>query len=297
MQLTARKSEISISTNIEKTQISHVTLPRCRIRCIAPVLRLAYVVLLASLPFVPLSIYGQASAATVTNIFSGNTDLSFFGGDGTDEFQVTYTFDTDSAPQGATVGNARYGPVTGNIRADNIGPGGLSLDFNSGNASNSLLIVSDNATMFPSGDTVDIFAISFATTSNILFGGELIRGFALSLIDEQASIFSSPALEGGTGFFAGIDAINLRFHDPLFFGPDGFPIPATSSGPGLLVVQRNGASLTGVSAVPLPATLPLIAGGLGFLSLLGWRGKRKTSASRRRSSSNACAASSPLGAH
>jgi len=33
-----------------------------------------------------------------------------------------------------------------------------------------------------------------------------------------------------------------------------------------------------VSAVPIPATLPLFASGLAGLGLLGWRRKRKTSA-------------------
>jgi hypothetical protein len=36
--------------------------------------------------------------------------------------------------------------------------------------------------------------------------------------------------------------------------------------------------ITGVSEVPLPATLPLFATGLGALGLLGWRRKRKNAA-------------------
>jgi hypothetical protein len=40
----------------------------------------------------------------------------------------------------------------------------------------------------------------------------------------------------------------------------------------------SGATVNAVSAVPLPATLPLFATGLGALSLLGWRRKRKNAA-------------------
>jgi hypothetical protein len=37
-------------------------------------------------------------------------------------------------------------------------------------------------------------------------------------------------------------------------------------------------TITALSAVPLPATLPLFATGLGALGLLGWRGKKKAAA-------------------
>jgi hypothetical protein len=40
----------------------------------------------------------------------------------------------------------------------------------------------------------------------------------------------------------------------------------------------SGGSVVAVSAVPLPAALPLFASGLGALGLLGWRRKRKAQA-------------------
>jgi hypothetical protein len=42
--------------------------------------------------------------------------------------------------------------------------------------------------------------------------------------------------------------------------------------------QSPGVWSDDVSAVPLPAALPLFATGLGALGLLGWRRKRKASA-------------------
>ena len=48
----------------------------------------------------------------------------------------------------------------------------------------------------------------------------------------------------------------------------GLPLPDYFSG--MLTAE--------VAATPLPAALPLFAGGLGALGLLGWRGKRKAAA-------------------
>jgi hypothetical protein len=43
-----------------------------------------------------------------------------------------------------------------------------------------------------------------------------------------------------------------------------------------LEAPANGIEVTGINtATPLPAALPLFAGGLGALGLLGWRRKRK----------------------
>jgi hypothetical protein len=39
-------------------------------------------------------------------------------------------------------------------------------------------------------------------------------------------------------------------------------------------IDGDSLSVTPVSATPLPAALPLLAGGLGALGLLGWRRKR-----------------------
>ena len=50
--------------------------------------------------------------------------------------------------------------------------------------------------------------------------------------------------------------------------------------PVLTVEFTGNLALTSPNAVPLPATLPLFASGLGVLGLLGWRRKRKNKAAR-----------------
>jgi len=208
-----------------------------------------------------------ASAATITNVFTGIVDLNFFGGTGADEFQLTYTFDSELPNLPSIPGLGRYGPFTGNVRVDSLG---FDFDFNASNSSPTILGVQNNATLvFPVSTTIDLFSINIATSNNIQFGSELIRGFGLTLIDEDATIFSSTDLLSGTAFFAGIDAINLRINIPIF-DPN-----STQDGSQLFVISKDSSSLVGVSAVPVPAALPLFASGLGLFGLLGWMRRRK----------------------
>jgi hypothetical protein len=79
---------------------------------------------------------------------------------------------------------------------------------------------------------------------------------------------------GGTSFCITVQT----FFDPLSPGPytQVLDVPFTVTGvdPDALLTLNG----TGVSAVPLPAALPLFATGLGALGLLGWRRKRKAAA-------------------
>ena len=71
---------------------------------------------------------------------------------------------------------------------------------------------------------------------------------------------------------------NLQY---TYLGPDGSGAPVNI---GPINIGANLTSLTltanSVSAVPLPAALPLLASGLGGFGLLGWRRKRKATAHR-----------------
>lgn len=233
--------------------------------------------LVTLLSLAALSTPQTAWAVPVTHVFTATTDLSFFGGDGTDEFRITYSFDTDLVGEVLTAGSSIYRPITGNVRADSV-TGGFNLDFDASNLFSSSLRVDDNASVFPLPDLADVFSITFATTSSFSFGGEQLTGFALSLVDEQATVFTSSALQSGTAFFADVDAINLRFLYPIQLDPlTGLPVTVSSSGPGFLVVPRDGVSLVSVASVPVPAVLPLLAAGLAVMGLIGWRrGQRAT---------------------
>ena len=63
-------------------------------------------------------------------------------------------------------------------------------------------------------------------------------------------------------------SIRLEFGGQNFTGLTNDPDSLSES-------SRSGLTFTPVSAVPLPAALPLFATGLGVLGLLGWRRKRK----------------------
>ena len=67
-----------------------------------------------------------------------------------------------------------------------------------------------------------------------------------------------------------------------FMGSPTAPVWQAVAGPGGFVVVTDAPSaqnttISFVSAVPLPAALPLLASGLGGLGLLGWRKKRRAS--------------------
>lgn len=101
-------------------------------------------------------------------------------------------------------------------------------------------------------------------------------------------------LEGetkGSGFFFQRGAVN--WDDPLeiAFGPDGSGILSVVLNDatfnwglfGLTPGEKYGAGIYAaltyeVAPVPLPAALPLLAGALGFLGLVGWRRRRASAA-------------------
>ncbi len=85
---------------------------------------------------------------------------------------------------------------------------------------------------------------------------------------DQYPLSAATFLTSSVTFTAPTSSIYLTFTDTT-------PYPSNLGAYGIL----DNVTLTGaapVSATPLPSALPLFAGGLGALGLLGWRRKRKT---------------------
>ncbi len=89
--------------------------------------------------------------------------------------------------------------------------------------------------------------------------------------------FEIAALNDITGSFVDFEDEN---GNSIFFEFDNGPVPGTfrtfnlNGSTGTFDISRRVA----VAAVPLPATLPLLAGGLGLMGLMGWRRRRKVGA-------------------
>ena len=90
-------------------------------------------------------------------------------------------------------------------------------------------------------------------------------GSTYSSSGDQNNLSSTPSLTDTVHLTNG-DTLNVSFYD----AQDWDITPGISFAPGTLTGNQ--------AATPLPATLPLLATGLGALGLLGWRKKRKVSA-------------------
>jgi len=95
------------------------------------------------------------------------------------------------------------------------------------------------------------------TSSAAKNGGGIASGLAIAFAKVSDSVFYVFLDDGGSGRDRDFDDMVVKIVDPPF-------LPAVP-----------------VSAVPLPAALPLFATGLGALGLIGWRRKRKASASSK----------------
>jgi hypothetical protein len=102
--------------------------------------------------------------------------------------------------------------------------------------------------------------------------------------------FNSFTVTGGEIVFAFYDIEEPSIGSPVFnFVICTSPSPCSPEQDYLYMVPNNGIPATAIadditftpvtsSATPLPAALPLFAGGLGAMGLFGWRRKRKTRA-------------------
>lgn len=99
-------------------------------------------------------------------------------------------------------------------------------------------------------------------------GGALTYdNFGGSEPNNNGFIYTAIALNSGAG---GITAIGAWLDDSVAFAGQGLPHPNADPVTGYFVEYEN------VSAVPVPAALPLFGTGLAALGFLSWRRKRKT---------------------
>jgi len=144
---------------------------------------------------------------------------------------------------------------------------------------NSLMLTLFNST---TGASIGQFSLAPSPLNfTLVNGGTGSQVYALGLtFDEQQEFNTLLAANGGpsniiAGLAANIGCIsgtpNLTTCQVTNSGADtflGFPLgDVTTMGP------------TNPSVIPLPASLPLFASGLGALGLLGWRRKRKSTTS------------------
>jgi hypothetical protein len=162
---------------------------------------------------------------------------------------------------------------------------------------NGVSFTNELLTLTGTGDTANVVTngnpYNVLTTATFTLAGSGSGTFTVGL-----DVFDNPsALSGTAGFQRAtqssdlLDTVNAAFvsyglttsigpitGSPLFNPGLSF---STTAGP-LILDSASAAAFTAnagtVSAVPLPAALPLFATGLGALGLLGWRRKRKAAA-------------------
>jgi hypothetical protein len=148
-----------------------------------------------------------------------------------------------------------------------------TITFNFGNPFNvaaetgSFLTLGSGGTVTWRNLGVPIDYNTLATGSNLSCGaGCMFTGSNGAVVTFDLTSESPPVVNGGFLDLSGTGIVTLTGFDPT---PGSFFL----SGQGGTGVNLTFSST--VSAVPLPAALPLFATGLGALGLLGWRRKRK----------------------
>jgi hypothetical protein len=223
-----------------------------------PTLRIGRAALAAALAFVLLGVPGHAQAAPITFIFQSTIDATKLGGAASTPFIVEYSFDSSlsggSGPSGGP-GGTSYGPISGTLTV-----GSESVSFGGSGAG---IFVRNNVGAV---DEYDVRASGFGSFTGTLFGFSL-DFFNFTIFDSDLNMLANESLPTNPAFALLGDFAQLRAESDC---PDHCLFNQVNSA---------GFSLTDVSPVPLPGTLPLFISGLGVTGWLVWRNKRKPAAS------------------
>lgn len=210
----------------------------------------------------------RTQAATVTYVFTGSIDTATTYSNknllATDQIQGTFTYDTSeitpesmgSAPSTFTI-LYNYGGQTDQNVSFSFTIGGYT-GAPSNNPYFPGVVVGDDESAIPPAHGSDFFKVQGYTSSNDI-GGVHIDSFSLVLEDTDGAVFSSGALPLVLPALASFESATITMN---FAGASG-------------TLGINITSLSLVSAVPLPAALPLFASGIAALGFLGRRRKKR----------------------
>ena len=233
------------------------------------------------------AVTGAATMAQADPFLSGNFNLS-----------VYYT--ASALPGGGGSADAQANPANPLIAPANLlGSGIYSGDLNFGIPSGGTNTVGAFLTSAPGGTFVSSsYNVGLSTggtslfnSTNNLSNGAFVGGTLFVFTGNIGTRTQSGTIthDDGATFWDGWDGTSYA----TFVGGQAFPYTAVSESYNgltgafeLIYVEANGlpadlivAGLNNVllvsAPVPLPAALPLFAGGLGVMGLLGWRRKRK----------------------
>ena len=208
----------------------------------------------------------------------------------------TLTEDSGSGPSlvayGGTLTSAGYffGPNTGLSLSNAVNPNAYSIDIHfyfddisaSFNGYQRLIDFKNRATdvgLYSLNGTVDCFGCGGAAASASFVSGQFAD---LRVTRSVAGLFNVSVNGSSVLNIADSASFNTTFSGPnniIYFFIDDFQTLLNyppEAGSGRITFIEVSSDL---SAVPLPAALPLFATGLGALGLLGWRRKRKASLS------------------
>ena len=238
------------------------------------------------------------SAAILSFVLSGaavaatyDTSLSAPGvyyGSGNSGLNTGWAVDSNGAVELGLSVNYRYigqaapdaGTNTYNVTSGfYTGPGGscigvcalwnFEFSVNLGNSGLNLGQVTTNISILNVGNGQSISFNPFLLPDNSAFDGTNTR---------NGNVSGQQATAADIGFQNSENLAWFGSLNPLFlFDPtanDTYIVTLSLTGPSGLNMSINET----INATPLPATLPLLASGLGALGLLGWRKKRKNSA-------------------
>jgi hypothetical protein len=211
--------------------------------------------IIAAVGFGPQAV--NAANFSFIGSFVNDNDVQFFnfslGAASTVTTIQTYSYAGGTNTAGAAISAGGFDPnlslfdATGVlIGVNNDGTGIVPVDPTTGAAFDSFL----NPLSLGPGN----YLVALTQSDNLAFGPFLANGFA----QDGNPNFTSAEYGCPTGNFCDINVVNRTNQWALDI--------------------LNVASADAAGATPLPAALPLFAGGLGALGLLGWRRKRKAAA-------------------